>query len=66
MSSPEEMEFTEQFSGSRDVTGEIGGEISVPLGSEELEDSTLDEPVLTTLVCKVVGRGLQANTSQWG
>lgn len=53
MSSPEEMEFSEHPMGGSvgEVSGDIGGEIFIPMDSAELDDGTLDEPVATTLVC---------------
>ena len=56
MSAPmaKEMEFTEHhLGGGEEVSGEIGGEIYIPVESSgtNAEDSgTLDEPVTTTLV----------------
>ena len=52
MSSPKELEFSEELDGGGgDVDGDIGGEIFVPmLEEEDHEESTLDEPVSATLV----------------
>lgn len=49
MSDPKEVEFSEHLTGGEEVSGEIGGEIFVPVEAEE-EGGTLDEPVMTTLV----------------
>lgn len=54
MSSPEEMEFSEHPMGGGvgEMSGDIGGEIFIPMEPRELaDDGTLDEPVTTTLVC---------------
>ena len=52
MSEPKELEFTENLSsgGGGDVDGKIGGEIFIPVDSEQIDHGTLDEPVTTTLV----------------
>ena len=50
MSAPKEMEFSEHLTGGEGVTGDIGGEIFIPLDSAQEQEGTLDEPVLKTLV----------------
>lgn len=48
------MEFSQHLSGGEGVSGDIGGEIFIPVDSGEAEEGTLDEPVMTTLVCSLV------------
>lgn len=56
MSAPKEMEFSDHPIGGNagELSGDIGGEIFIPLDSqdeiERRDDGTLDEPVTTTLV----------------
>lgn len=49
MSTPKEMEFSENLTGDGGVSGDIGGDIFIPIEQED-DVGTLDEPVTTTLV----------------
>ena len=50
MSVPKEMEFSEHLTSGDGVTGDIGGEIFIPVDSSGEDEGTLDEPVMKTLV----------------
>ena len=54
MAAQKEMEFSEHLAGGEGVSGDIGGEIFIPVESEDGDEGTLDEPVLTTLVRQIV------------
>lgn len=60
-----EMEFSEHhLGGGEEVSGEIGGEIYIPVESSGVEDSgTLDEPVTTTLVSCVLIPAMHTHNS---
>ena len=58
MASPKELEFDEHLAAGEGVTGDIGGEIFIPVDPDDTDEGTLDEPVLTTLVCPDCVRGL--------
>ncbi len=50
MTELKELEFEEQLTGGDDLSGHIGGDIYIPVEPEGLDEGTLDEPVMTTLV----------------
>lgn len=49
LATPKEMEFSENLTGDGGVSGDIGGDIFIPIEQED-DVGTLDEPVTTTLV----------------
>lgn len=51
MAMSEELEFNDQLTSGGDVSGDIGGEIFIPMDSGGHDEGTLDEPVSATLVC---------------